>query len=440
MKRMLLGLAALVTLAWAWAWWLSPTLAGANLAWVVRQQGLYLSGLLSVAFMSLSMVLATRPAWLERPLGGLDRIYRLHKWAGILAVGLAAVHWLVEMSDDVLKALVGREGRVPKQHFSGLLDAMRSLAEDMGEWAVYALLAMLVLTLWKRFPYRPWRHLHRAMPALYLMVALHAVLLAPSTYWQQPVGALMGLLLAGGVVGVVLSLGGWIGRGRQMAGEIVAVHSREGGTTEVRCRVQGEWPGHRAGQFAFVSFDRAEGQHPFTIASADRGDHTLCFQIKGLGDYTSVLGRQLRVGQAVQIEGPYGRFDLAHRDLSARQIWVAGGIGVTPFLAWLESLQAQPHSAPEVELHYCTRDRDSDPFVPRLQALCAALPAVRLQVHGALQGQVLQPATLQASLRGSQRAELWFCGPQGLAQALRTGLAQAWPGRLRMHQEAFEMR
>jgi predicted ferric reductase len=440
MKRILLGLAALITLAWGWELWGSATPAGIHPAWAVRQQGLYLSGLLSVGYMSLAMALATRPAWLERPLGGLDRIYRLHKWSGILAVGLGALHWLVEMSDDILKALVGREGRVPKVHFQGLLEVLRKLAEDMGEWAIYGLLAMLALTLWKRFPYRPWRHLHRAMPALYLMAALHAALLAPVDYWQRPLGVLMGLLLAAGGLGAVLSLGGWIGRRRQMAGQVVAVQRLAGGVTEVRCRVAGAWPGHRPGQFAFVSFDRAEGQHPFTIASADRGDHTLSFQIKALGDYTGALGQQLQVGQAVQIEGPYGRFDLAQRDASARQIWVAGGIGVTPFLAWLESLQAQPQAAPEVELHYCTRDRATDPFVPRLQALCATLPTVRLQVHGALQGQVLQPATLEASLRGSRHAELWFCGPQGLAQALRTGLTQAWPGRLRLHQEAFEMR
>jgi predicted ferric reductase len=29
--------------------------------------------------MSLAMMLALRPAWLERPLGGLDKIYHTHK-------------------------------------------------------------------------------------------------------------------------------------------------------------------------------------------------------------------------------------------------------------------------------------------------------------------------------------------------------------------------
>ena len=36
--------------------------------WIARQQGLNLSGLLSIVFMSLTMFLAVRPAWLEKPL------------------------------------------------------------------------------------------------------------------------------------------------------------------------------------------------------------------------------------------------------------------------------------------------------------------------------------------------------------------------------------
>ena len=121
----------------------------------------------------------------------------------------------------------------------------------------------------------------------------------------------------------------------------------------------------------------------FTIASADHGDGVVSFHIKALGDYTGRLAERLRPGEAVRVEGPYGRFDLERRNRRARQIWIAGGIGVTPFLAWLESLQADPANAPEADLHYCTRDQATDAFVPRLEALCAALPGVRLHIHGA---------------------------------------------------------
>ena len=147
------------------------------------------------------------------------------------------LHWLIEMSDDILKALIGRQGRVPEEIFTGMMDVLRDLAEDMGEWAIYALLAMLVITLWKKFPYRPWRFLHRAMPVIYLMLAFHAALLAPSRYWTQPVGALLAVLLGAGVYGAVHALMGWIGKARETPGEIMAVEQLTPDVTTVVCRL-----------------------------------------------------------------------------------------------------------------------------------------------------------------------------------------------------------
>lgn len=435
MKTLITLLLALVGVAWGWDLMQAVPPAGTHPWWLARQQLLTLSGFLSIALMSLVMLLATRPAWLESPLGGMDRVYRTHKWAGILAVGFAALHWLIEMSSDILKALIGREGRVPKETFTGFLEVLRDLSKDMGEWAIYAVLAMLVITLWKKFPYRSWRVLHKAMPVLYLMLSLHAALLAPRSYWMQPAGALLAVLLLAGAYGAIHALLGSIGRSREAIGRIVAIERPSSDVTTVRCQLERGWRGHQAGQFAFVTFEDREGAHPFTIASANHGDNTVTFQIKALGDYTGALAQRLQPGQTVRVEGPYGRFDLQRRNTQARQIWIAGGIGVTPFLAWLESLQAQPEQAPAAELHYCTRDQDGDAFVPRLQALCATLPTVQLHVHGARQGNALKAAALQ----GAGKAEIWFCGPSGLADSLRAGL-RALGERPRFHQEAFEMR
>jgi predicted ferric reductase len=55
-------------------------------------------------------------------------------------------------------------------------------------------------------------------------------------------------------------------------------------------------------------------------------------------DYTHTLANRLQIDQVIKVEGPYGRFDIARQDSCAQQIWIAGGIGVTPFLAWLDSL------------------------------------------------------------------------------------------------------
>ncbi|MBU1363160.1 MAG: ferric reductase-like transmembrane domain-containing protein [Gammaproteobacteria bacterium] len=440
MKILLGSLLAIVSLAWGMDVVATGGSSGGTLPWVIRQEALYLSGLLSIALMSLAMFLSTRPAWLETPLGGMDRVYRTHKWAGILAVSFAVVHWLVEeVVGDILKAIVGREGRIPKEQFTGFLEVMRDLAKDMGEWAFYLVLAMLVITLWKRFPYKTWRAVHQAMPVLYLMLALHAAMLAPTDYWAQPVGILIAVLGAAGIYGALFSLVGRIGRARRASGTVTAIEQPAPDVLGVSCQLDNNWRGHRPGQFAFITFDEKEGAHPFTIASADRGDRSISFQIKALGDYTRTLGKRLEVGRAVKVEGPYGRFDMTRQDSSAQQIWIAGGIGVTPFLAWLDSLQQSANQV-SADLHYCTRDRTNDPFVALLEASCTALPGIRLHIHGAQQGEILSAADVAAAQAGSRRSEIWFCGPQGLAEKLKHELGRIGQGRVRFHQEAFEMR
>lgn len=440
-NRLILGgLVLLVSLGWTWN--VVTTTYNGHPLWILRQELLNLSGLLAIGMMSLAMFLAARPAWLERPLNGLDQMYRLHKWAGIWAGIFALSHWLMkEVVGDLLKYTIGRAGKLPKEKLGGLLEPMRDLAKDMGEWGFYILLAMLALALWKRFPYRPWRFLHQAMPALYLALAFHAVMWAPASYWQQPSGLLLALLLGTGIHGSVLALSGRIGRRRQASGRIVAAEQASPDIVGVRCQLDAGWRGHQPGQFAFATFDAREGAHPFTIASADRGDGSIDFQIKALGDYTRGLAGRLRSGQAVKIEGPYGRFHIARIDTRARQIWIAGGIGITPFLAWLASLQQHPAQAPAAELHYCTRDREGDPFVDRLESLCAGLPGIRLRIHGARQGEILDARQMLTDSEEGRRTEVWFCGPRGLAEKLQRELSDApGGGRVRFHQEAFEMR
>jgi len=414
--------------------------ASASLPWMIYDNSLYLSGLLAIGLMSITMMLATRPAWLEAPFNGLDKIYRLHKWTGILAVIFAASHWLIEMGDDVIKAMFGRGGRLPEQDFSGFVDMMRDGAEAVGEWAVYLLFAMLVLTLWKRFPYKIWRYLHRAMPVLYLLLVFHAVWLAPLIWWQQPVGLLMALLLTGGSIASILSLSGKVGQSRQVQGTIQSISNSAMGVIEVECRLDQKWKGHHAGQFAFVTFDRNEGAHPFTIANSDQGKGKVTFQIKALGDYTTHLDHKLKVGQAVTIEGPYGKFNFKQCKANATQIWIAGGIGVTPFLAWLEALQSQPEQSPVAQLHYCTRDSATDPFVKRLQLACSVLPDIQLHVHDSNQGEKLTTDQLLNQHTRKGAMEVWFCGPSAWAKILEKELRERLKGSLFFRKEVFELR
>ena len=74
MKTLLAGLLIIVSSAWCLDIVSTTFPAISATLWIIRQEALYLTGLLSIALMSLSMLLSIRPGWLEKPLGGLDRV------------------------------------------------------------------------------------------------------------------------------------------------------------------------------------------------------------------------------------------------------------------------------------------------------------------------------------------------------------------------------
>ena len=89
-----------------------------------------------------------------------------------------------------------------------------------------------------------------------------------------------------------------------------------------------------------------------------------------------------------------------------------------------------------VQMHYCTRDARRDPLLARLQALCAqAQPPVPLTVYSEAQGQRLTPQDLQSE---AGALDIWFCGPQGLGDALHAHARGS--SRWRLRRESFVMR
>ena len=85
------GLAALVTMLWLLA---DLSIFRSSGFFAIRSAAVQYSGALAIACMSVAMMLAIRPRWPEHGLGGLDKMYRLHKWLGIAALVTAIAHWL----------------------------------------------------------------------------------------------------------------------------------------------------------------------------------------------------------------------------------------------------------------------------------------------------------------------------------------------------------
>lgn len=434
MQRILILLTVVVTGLWAGAD-LPELLAREVRFWPARGALVVLSGLLALAWMTAAVVLAVRPPRLEARLGGLDRLYRLHKWSGTGAGILVFGHWAWETLPKQLVELgwlAAPAGRGPHAE-AGL--AME-LAEDLGEWAGYALVALVLVALFKAIPYRWFRLVHKAFGVIFLMGAYHGVMMLQRTeLLMTPVGALSVLLAAGGSVAAVLSLSGRIGRRRRLAAEIAAVAEAADGTLDIACRVHGDWPGHRPGQFLLASFDRREGPHPFTIASAWADDGRLRLLVKPLGDYTRGLGERLRPGQPVTLEGPYGGFDFA--DDAPRQFWIAGGIGITPFLARLEWLARRGGSPQPVELLYCVSQRARAVAAGELAELCQRA-GVRLELRATDEQGRVAPEDLARRVGGQD--SVWFCGPRRWGRQLQRVLSGHGLPPAAFHQEWFEFR
>lgn len=444
MKAIQIALAGFV-LALTGLWALSDPGTRGSVASFFDFRALFLqwSGVLALGVMSFALLLSLRPASLEPFLGGLDKLYRLHKWLGITALTLATSHWLLAKSPKWLIALgwLERRGRRPRPTFpegslQGLLAGFHGLAEDVGEWAFYGALVLMLIALIKAFPYRRFLQTHRLLPLAYLALVFHAVVLLRFDAWSGPVGPLLIVLMAVGSVAAVSSLFGLRRGKRPITGTVTAVRRDPvAPVLSVDLRLDAGWPGHAAGQFAFVTFDSREGAHPFTLASAWRGDGQVQFRIKALGDYTRSLAARLAPGDRATLEGPYGRFTFSGD--SARQIWISGGIGITPFLARLQTLAATPDGR-RTDLFHCTTDYSADAVRQLRQQADAA--GVNLHVLWDERDGRLDTARLIAAIPDWRDADVWFCGPARFGDTLRSGLVALGLPAGRFHQELFEMR
>ncbi|MEJ5895487.1 ferredoxin reductase family protein [Aquabacterium sp. G14] len=385
-------------------------------------------GSASIAAMSLTLVLSTRPSWIEPLFGGLDRMYGVHKWLGIAALALMIGHNTIEPELDN----VVRETR------------LGDIAADVGEFALNGFIGLILLSWFKRVPFTRlelpwplWRFTHRFTGLLFAVAAFHQFAIDQPEGLDGTLGLYLNTLSAAGIVAWLFTqLVAPFLRPRNFVVDHVEPH---GTVTELTLRPAGRPLRWRPGQFAFVSApDAGMGEaHPFTIASAPRADGTLSFGIKALGGWTRRLPTRLAPGKHLRVEGPYGRF--VFRKRVRRQLWLAGGIGITPFLAWAEALTEADQQ--EITLVWAVTTRAEAFAAERLSAIAARHPGLTVHIVASAEDGRLTAARLAQLTPFTLRdAELFYCGPAGLRDAIVSDLQATGQGPRRIHHEAFELR
>ena len=140
----------------------------------------------------------------------------------------------------------------------------------------------------------------------------------------------------------------------------------------------------------------------------------------------------LRLGRGV------GRFLPQIGPKRTEQIWVAGGVGITPFLTSLEQMESD--SSARITLIYCIRSRESAGAIEDVERHAARLPQVDLVVLYDNGGDRLTEARLADIVRAmASDTQVYLCGPEGLKTLVKTvWLAAGMNGRI--HTERFDFR
>lgn len=374
-------------------------------------------GMTALIAMAISQLIATRWLGVEALFGPLDKSYRLHKWLGIWALVASFLH-------DTIDA--DMQGVRP--------GPLEEVAETAGEISLYGLLILLIITVATFIPYHLWKWTHRFIGVFFVLSAFHYLFIAKPFSNGDPLGLYMGIVCLIGLVAYVYTSMPRAFRSKR--GYRVADILPEGDALAVTLQPEARPLKHHAGQFAFLSFPDIgmTEPHPFTLSAPPSEDGSLRFSIAPLGDYTIRLRGRLKAGAKARVEGPFGDFRAARGD----QVWIAAGIGITPFVAMAGALEAG--DTREITLVYCVRDRSKAAHLAELEAAAAASGNLKLVLwESAQKGRLDSDAVVEVvgDLTGKH---VLYCGPAGLRNALGQGLRKHGLSPRRFHYELFEIR
>jgi predicted ferric reductase len=158
--------------------------------------------------------------------------------------------------------------------------------------------------------------------------------------------------------------------------------------------------------------------------------------VKTAGDHSAAVAA-LRPDTRVVAEGPYGALTGALRR-HRKVLLIAGGVGITPLRALLESLPAGPG---DLTLIYRVSSLRDAVFRRELEAIAARRQANVWFVAGRradLDGNPLTGGELTRRIPGLIDHEVYLCGPPDLTAAVTRELRDAGVRRRQIHHESFE--
>lgn len=368
-----------------------------------------------------SLFLMIREPWLAAWLGGLEPMYLWHHRFGVGAYLALLVHPLALAADAWEESAT--------LAWSALSPRQQDWPVWLGWASLLCMMAGLAVSLTPRVPYAAWRKLHHLLTASVIFGGAHLVVLGLDwpLIWA-PLLAIFFLLWR-----IFRADYGWAAK------PYAVTHTEHLGKdmVEVSLRPLAKSVTGLPGQFVLVAFFRGPhfqgcGEyHPYTI-SAIHSNGALSLGIKALGDCTRHL-QFIETGVSARIQGPFGTF--LEAPPPGPSLWVAGGIGITPFLA---ALRHGPLTQ-QVHLLYLHRNESDAAYSDELSVLATRQPLLHLVMVDCANClpdlQTLLPAANEL-----QKQECYLCGPDGLVNTTVAVLRKRGVDLDRIHFERFDFR
>jgi predicted ferric reductase len=355
-----------------------------------------ITGLAAVAAFAANLIIAGRLKPVARLFGGLEDMYVAHRRIAVLALALVLAHAVFA---------------------AGRADGLMLLLPAAG-WAVFAgtialasMTAALALTFFAPLSHERFVLVQRGLGVTFAIAALHAfgvAALRSSTPLLAIVAVLVALALAALVYRSLLTT--LLARRHRYV--VAAVNRLDDSVVEIRLQPAARAIAFVPGQFIFISFRSdvpGREPHPYSIASAP-GHKTLDIVVKALGDHTAAI-KGLVPGTRADIEGPHGTFSYLNVP-NVRQIWIAGGIGVTPLLSMARTVDG---TAGEIDFFYCTEGPEHAHFIDELYAKADRYPQFRVvPIRSRSLGRISAQDIIGVSRPIEHDAAILICGPPAM--------------------------